>query len=191
VSGAAVDAPRETPRAVGIRIPAAFAAAVLVLGCFVRFGFSGRALVGAMLCVVLVALSVTDLETRLIPNRIVLPATALVLVAQLALYGADASEFVIAAVAAGLFLLLPLLVYPAGMGMGDVKLAVFLGAALGRDVIDAFVVGFFLAAAVAVSILLREGSTARKHTIAFGPYLAVGGIAALFFGESIVRGVFG
>jgi leader peptidase (prepilin peptidase)/N-methyltransferase len=144
-----------------------------------------------MLCVVLVALSVTDLETRLIPNRIVLPATALVLVAQLALYGADASEFVIAAVAAGLFLLLPLLVYPAGMGMGDVKLAVFLGAALGRDVIDAFVVGFFLAAAVAVSILLREGSTARKHTIAFGPYLAVGGIAALFFGESIVRGVFG
>jgi len=90
---------------------------------------------------------------------------------------------------AALFLLLPLLVYPAGMGMGDVKLAAFLGAALGRDVLDAFVVAFFAVAAVAVVILVREGSTARKRAIAFGPFLAAGGIAALFFGESIVQGL--
>src|SRR5215210_2860331 len=191
MSGASIEATGHTDHFSGVRIPAAFAAAVFVLGCFVRFGFSGRALVGAFFCVVLVVLSVIDLEQRLIPNRIVLPATLVVLAAQAVLYGGEAIEFLGAAGAAALFLLLPLLVYPAGMGMGDVKLAAFLGAALGRDVVDAFVVAFFAVAAAAVIILVREGSTARKRAIAFGPFLATGGIAALFFGESIVQGIFG
>ena len=189
--GASIDATDQTARFPGLRIPAAFAGAVLVLGCFVRFGFSGRAVVGAFFCAVLLVLSVIDLEQRLIPNRIVLPATVAVLAAQAALYRGEAVEFLAAAGAAALFLLLPILVYPAGMGMGDVKLAALLGAALGRDVVDAFVVAFFAVAAAAVIILVREGSTARKRAIAFGPYLAAGGITALFFGESIVQGVFG
>ena len=189
MSEAVIDTTGSTARQV--RIPAAFAAAVFVLGCFVRFGFSGRAVVGACFCAVLLVLSVIDLEQRLIPNRIVLPATLVILAAQAALYRGEALEFLSAAGAAALFLLLPILVYPAGMGMGDVKLAALLGAALGRDVLDAFVVAFLAAAAVAVIILVREGPTARKRAIAFGPFLAAGGIVALLFGESIVQGTFG
>jgi len=191
MSGASIDSMGQPGRLQGVRTPAAFAGAVFVLGCFVRFGFSGRAIVGAFFCAVLLVLSVIDLEQRRIPNRIVVPAMAAVLAAQAALYRGEAVEFLAAAFAAALFLLLPLLVYPAGMGMGDVKLAAFLGAALGRDVVDAFVVAFFAVAVVTVVILVREGSTARKRAIAFGPYLATGGIAALFFGESIVQGFFG
>ena len=100
-----------------------------------RFGFSGRAVVGAFFACVLVLLSAIDLDRRLIPNVIVLPALAICLAAQIALYPDHALEWVLASFLAALALFLPLLVVPTGMGMGDVKLAALLGAVLGRSVV--------------------------------------------------------
>ena len=130
----------------------------------------------------LVLLAAIDLEQRIVPNRIVLPATAVVLLGNIALYSDRRFEFVVAMLGAGLLLLLPLLVYPAGMGKGDVKLAMLLGAGLGTGVVTAFVVCFLTAFIVALGILATKGGEARKTGIPFAPFLALGGLVALLLG---------
>jgi leader peptidase (prepilin peptidase) / N-methyltransferase len=155
---------------------------VLVAACFVRFGFSGRAAIAAVFAAVLVLLSAIDLDCRLIPNVIVLPATALLLVAQIALYPHHALEWVLASFLAALVLFLPLLVVPTGMGMGDVKLAALLGAVLGQSVAAALLIGLFAGGMFALALLVRGGMSARKKTFAYGPFLALGGLLVLLLG---------
>jgi leader peptidase (prepilin peptidase) / N-methyltransferase len=161
------------------RIGAAAVGAIVVVLCFVSFGLSGEAFVGAFFGAVLVYLSAFDLEHRLIPNRVVLPATAVVLAAQLALDPGHGLECLVAAAAAGGFFLATLLIYPPGLGMGDVKLALLLGAALGANVVGAVLVGTLAAAFFGLALVLRQGGAARKHALAFGPFLAFGGLIAL------------
>jgi leader peptidase (prepilin peptidase)/N-methyltransferase len=176
-------------RACGVRIPLRYPAvelitALLVVACVVAFGVTLEALVAAFFCAVLVAVSAIDIEHRIIPNKIVLPATVVVLVAQTAL---DPSlEWALAALGCSLFLFLAVLAYPAGMGIGDVKLALLLGAALGRTAPVALMVAM-LAALVPVAVLFAlHGKAARKMAIPFGPFLAFGGVVALFAGEAIL-----
>jgi len=158
--------------------------ALLVAACFLDFGLTAEAAVAAFFCCVLVAVSVTDLERGVIPNRIVLPAAAIVLVTRTVL---DPSpEWLLAGVGAALFFFLAALAYPAGMGMGDVKLALLLGFALGRTVPVAMMIGMISALVPAVVLLARHGSAARKMKIRFGPFLAFGGVIALFAGEKVV-----
>jgi leader peptidase (prepilin peptidase) / N-methyltransferase len=161
----------------------ALLAASLVALSFARFGLGGEAFVAAFVAAVLVVLSAIDLERRILPNRIVLPSAALVLAAQSALFPDRALEWLLAALGASLFLLLPLFVNPAGMGMGDVKLALLLGAALGKGVVTALVIGFVAVVPVAAYLLLRHGTSARKAAIPFGPFLAFGALVALFLGS--------
>jgi leader peptidase (prepilin peptidase)/N-methyltransferase len=158
---------------------AAVIGASAVLLAFARFGFSGHAFVGAFFAGVLVYLAAFDLEHRLIPNRVVLPATAIVLVAQIALSPGRSVEWVAAAAGAGGFFFATLLVYPPGIGMGDVKLALLLGAALGTNVVGAVLLGTFAAAIFGAALVFRGGATARKQAIAFGPFLASAGVIAL------------
>ena len=146
-----------------------------------RYGFGARGLIAAFFAVVLVLLAAIDIERRIIPNRIVLPALAIVLLAQLAFHPGQALEWILAALGAGLFFLIPILLYPSGMGLGDVKLAMLLGAALGIDVMGALLVAVLAAAAFAVIILFRQGFAGRKTAIPFGPFLAAGGLVALLF----------
>ena len=136
-------------------------------------------MIGSLFAGVLIVLSKIDLETRLVPNRIVLPAIAVILLAQLVAHPDRRIEFLVATIGSGLFLLIPLLVYPAGMGLGDVKLAMLLGAGLGAAVITAFVIGFLAAFFVAVAILVTRGAEGRKIGIPFVPFLALGGLVAL------------
>jgi leader peptidase (prepilin peptidase)/N-methyltransferase len=149
-------------------------------GSFVRFGWGADAVVAACFAMVVLALAAIDIEHRIIPNRIVLPATALILAAQIALSPDRALEYVAAALGAALFLLVPLLIYPSGLGMGDVKLALLLGAGLGSAVVSAFVVGLLAAFVAAVVILVRGGLAARKTALPFAPFLAFGALVALF-----------
>lgn len=130
----------------------------------------------------LVVLAAIDLERRIIPNRIVLPAVVLILAAQIALSPDRALEWTAASLGAALFLLLPLLVYPSGMGMGDVKLALLLGAGLGWAIVPALVAGLFAAFIVALVVLVRGGLAARKTALPFGPFLVLGALFGLFLG---------
>ena len=170
------------------RYPAVeLATAVLVAACFVRFGFSGEAFVAAYFCAVLVVLSAIDAERRILPDVIVLPSFALVLAAHIALEPERAVELVAASLGASAFLFLALLAYPKGMGMGDVKLALLLGAGLGASVVVGMMIGMLSALVYSTVLFARHGMAARKMAIPFGPFLAFGAIVALFAGEAILQ----
>jgi leader peptidase (prepilin peptidase)/N-methyltransferase len=172
-----------------VRYPAVeLVTALLVAGCVFAFGLTGRFAVAAAFCVVLVAVSAIDLEHRIIPNRIVVPAAAVALVAQTALE--PRLEWVVAALAASGFLFAAALAYPAGMGLGDVKLALLMGAALGRTVSVALMVGMLAAMLPGVYLLARHGKAARKMGIPFGPFLALGSVVALFWGHELLDAYF-
>ena len=165
------------------------ATAGLVAACFIAFGLSGEAFVASFFCVVLVVLSAIDLTHRIVPNRIVLPAALVVLVAQTALE--PSPEWALGALAAAGFLFAAALAYPAGMGMGDVKLALLLGAMLGRTVPVGLMLGMVAALVPSVVLLARHGSAARKMGIPFAPFLAFGALVALFAGQQLLDAYFG
>ena len=160
-------------------LPAVVLAPVLAGLAFACHPLGGGAVIAAFMAGVLVVLAATDLERRIIPNRIVLPATAIVLVAQIAISPDQSSEFILAAIVAGIFFLIPNLISPSLMGMGDVKLVVLLGAGLGAGVMGAITVAFITLFPVALATLIRGGLAARKTTLPFGPFLALGGLVVL------------
>ena len=148
------------------------------------YGLTLEALVAAVFCWVLVIVTRTDLEHRLIPDRIVLPGALLVLAGRTVDEPSVAG--VLGGLGAGLGLFLLVLAYPRGMGMGDVKLAFFMGCGLGLAVVVALFVGFLAAAVPAIALLVRHGSAARKQAIPLGPFLALGAVIALFAGDAII-----
>jgi leader peptidase (prepilin peptidase)/N-methyltransferase len=167
-----------------LRLIALIAFAALVAACFTTFGISIEAFVDSLACAVLVAVTVTDLERHIVPNRIIVPALVIALVVQTV---RDPSiEWIVAALAASGFFLIAALIYPAGLGMGDVKLAAFLGAWLGAPVIVALFAGSLLAVVPALFILATQGRSARKVGIPYAPFLAGGAVIALFFGDAIM-----
>ena len=147
-----------------------------------RFGVDAAGLVGVLFFAVLAVLAVKDAEEQRIPNVIVLPATAVMLLAVGVLEPGHVLEAVLAAGAAAAFLFLPSLLAKGGVGMGDVKLALLLGAALGRGVAAALLLGCLAASVAGVMLLVRHGSGARKTAVPFAPFLALGAVAAIALG---------
>lgn len=158
-------------------------AAALAVACFARHGITGRALIDAFLVVVLVVLSAIDLERRLLPDRIVLPSAAIVLVLQIALFSGRTTEWLVGAAGALLFFLVAHLAYPAGLGMGDVKLGLLLGAGLGYAVAPAIFLGLLASAVAGILIVARYGLAARKRSIPLGPFLAFGAVFIVLAGD--------
>jgi prepilin signal peptidase PulO-like enzyme (type II secretory pathway) len=158
----------------------ALATAALVMLALAHFGPSGRALGAAFILCVVALVAVVDLEERRVPNLIVLPATAAVLAVQIAVDPGRAPKIIAISLAAGLFFYLPLVVFRGGMGMGDVKLAVLLGAALGEAVVTAIAVAVLAAFLAALAVLIRNGAEGRKSAIPFAPFLALGAAVAIF-----------
>jgi leader peptidase (prepilin peptidase)/N-methyltransferase len=172
-----------------VRIPLVYPAvelvtALLIAGCVLAFGLSAEAAVAAFFCAVLVAVSAIDLEHQIIPNRIVVPATGVVLVANTATHLSP--QWVLGALCASAFLFAAALVHPKGMGMGDVKLAALMGAALGKTVGVALMAGMLAAMVPSLVLFARHGLKARKMKIPFGPFLALGGVVGLFWGPEIL-----
>jgi leader peptidase (prepilin peptidase) / N-methyltransferase len=177
----------------GLRIPARyplteltmavlFAATVLILGT----DDVGELALGLSLCALLVAVTLTDLERRVIPNAVLAVGAVIGFAIAAAADPGSLPERAVAAAGAGGFLLVVALAYPRGMGMGDVKLAAVMGLYLGQAVVPAMLIGFGTGALVGLAMIARRGAAARKQAIPFGPFLALGGIAGLWFGEPIV-----
>src|SRR5207247_11042890 len=95
-------------------------------------------------------------------------------------------EWALAALGASGFLFTAALIYPAGMGMGDVKLALLMGAALGKTVPVALMAGMVAAMVPSLVLFARHGSTAPTMGRRFGPFLALGSVVALFWGHAIL-----
>jgi leader peptidase (prepilin peptidase) / N-methyltransferase len=170
---------------IGVRYPAVeLGTALLVAACVVAFGPSLHALAAAIFCVALVVISATDLEHRVVPNKVVLPAAAVVLALQLAWH--PTIQWPAAGLGAGLFLFIAALAYPRGMGMGDVKLALLLGVGVGRAVPIALFLAMVAALVPSIVLFARHGLAARKMKIPFAPFLALGGVVALFAGNAML-----
>jgi leader peptidase (prepilin peptidase)/N-methyltransferase len=165
-----------------LAMAALFALTTLVLGT----DDLGELALGLSFCALLVIVTLTDLERGVIPNAVLL-AGAAIGVGVIAV--ADPGSFAqrgIAAAGAGGFLLLFALAYPRGMGMGDVKLAAVMGLFLGRAVVPALVVAVLVGAVVGLALLARHGAEARKRAVPFGPFLALGGVVGLWYGDQIL-----
>ncbi len=159
-----------------------YAATVLILGT----DDAGELALGLTLCTLLVIVTLTDLERRVIPNAVLLAGAVIGVAIAAVSDPGDLVERGIAALAAGGFLFVVAVVYPRGMGMGDVKLVAMMGLYLGRAVAPAVLIGFAAGALVGLALIARQGAQARKQAVPFGPFLALGGILALWWGDSIV-----
>jgi leader peptidase (prepilin peptidase)/N-methyltransferase len=176
-----VDAPDQRQhRSVGRGATYGLAAFLSLLGA-IRYGVHAETAVVIFVIAVLVVVSRHDLERHIIPNRIVVPAWLVVLLAQVAIHPHHWLEWIAASLGAGLFFLVVLLAYPAGLGMGDVKLALLIGAGLGWGVTAALLLGTLAAGLVSVALLIAHGASARKRAIPLGPFLAAGAIVVLLF----------
>jgi leader peptidase (prepilin peptidase)/N-methyltransferase len=151
----------------------------LAVAALIRLGVTADGVLAAGLLVVLAALAGVDVSARVLPNRIIGPAMLAVLAWHLAFAPDGVPESLVAAAGAGAFLLVPGLLQPGALGMGDVKLGVLLGLALGAQVVTALMIGFLAVAPVAVGILVRKGSSARRSAIPFGPFLGLGAAVVL------------
>ncbi len=162
--------------------------AALAVGVVVSRHSAHDLILGLVLVALLVPVALIDLEHRIIPNRITGPAAVAAIVIGLATRPSGVPEQLIGGAAAGGFLLLFALAYPRGMGMGDVKLAAVLGLYLGRSVAVAVLIGVMAAALVGGVVMARLGvARGRKTALPLGPFLAAGGVVALFAGAPIVH----
>jgi leader peptidase (prepilin peptidase) / N-methyltransferase len=161
--------------------------ALLLVAVVLAKGADRDVWLGVAFVLLLVPVTLIDLDHRIIPNKLMLVGMVVSIGLVLATRPEDLTEHLIAAAGAGGFLLLAALAYPAGMGMGDVKLAGVMGLFLGRSVGPAMLVALVAGSVVGALIIARKGTKeGRKTAIPFGPYLAVGGLVALFAGDAIV-----
>jgi leader peptidase (prepilin peptidase) / N-methyltransferase len=164
------------------RVLVAAGAVGLIVGSFARFGFSGTALVGAVFCPVLLLLAAIDLQHRLLPNAIILPASvAVALIVAVSTPGDFLAHF-LAGLALGGFFFAFAAIFPGSIGMGDAKLGFLLGLALGAKTLSATLIAFAGLLVGALYVLATRGLSARKDSLPFGPFLALGGILAFFLG---------
>ncbi len=160
--------------------------AALAAAAIAGFGPTWKGLAAALLGVALVPVVVIDLEHRLIPGVIVIPAAVAGLALMIASDPSGWWKPVAGAAGAAGFIFLLWLAYPAGMGFGDVQLALLLGAVLGASVVPALFLAFGAGAAIGAVLLVRHGAAARKMAVPFGPFLAAGALVALWWGPSMI-----
>ena len=183
---------RGRSRCCGDRISARYPLTELGLGCLylltvaVLWGDPTEILLGLVFVTALLAVTLTDLERRVIPNKVLIVAAvagcAIVAVGD----PSSLPERAIAAAAAGGGLFLVALAYPRGMGLGDVKLAAVMGLFLGRNIAPALLVALFTGSVVGLGLIARHGAGARKQAIPFGPFLALGGVVGLLAGDQLI-----
>ena len=176
-------------RRCGVRIPPRdlaieLATALLLVGCVLAFGLSLRTAAAAIACGSFVVVTATDIERRIVPNKVVLPAAAAVLAVDTAWH--PSPVWAIGALGLAGFLLLVALAYPGGMGMGDVKLALLIGAVLGPTTPVGLMLALLLALVPTVVLIARHGRGARRLAIPFAPFLSAGAVIALFAGHAIL-----
>ncbi|HUB74630.1 MAG TPA: prepilin peptidase [Solirubrobacteraceae bacterium] len=161
--------------------------AALCVGAVLAHHTAAAIALSIALILLVVPAAAIDLEHRIIPNRITLPGALLALALGTALDPAGEPTRLIAGAGAGGFLLAAALAYPGGMGMGDVKLAAMMGLFLGSAVAPALLVALLAGVAFGVALAARRGArSARKTAVPFGPFLALGALAAVFVGPQLV-----
>ena len=179
---------RRCHAAISARYPAVeLLTAITVAAVVLSRGVGLNLLLELPFAALLLAVAGIDLEHKIVPNRLVAPAGVYGVVVAAVIEPAALPESLLAGVGAFSFLLLIALAYPAGMGMGDVKLAGVMGLFLGLSVVPALLCAFLAGSAVGLSMIVRHGAAARKRGVPFGPFLALGGLVGLFAGPELIE----
>ncbi len=169
------------------RYPAIELLTALAFGAIVLTGGFDESLAWELpFAAMLIAVAGIDLEHRIIPNTILLPAAVFGVGIAAALRPEALPELVIAGAGAFVAFLVCALAYPAGMGMGDVKLAGVMGLFLGTAVIPALFVAFLAGTLIGLAVIARHGADGRKKGVPFGPFLALGGLVGLLAGSDLI-----
>ena len=178
---------RHCGTSISFRYPAieALTGAVFATVVAVR-GVDGELALELPFAALLIAVAAIDLEHRIIPNKLLAPAAVWALAGWAVVDTAFLPEALAGGAGAFAFLLLAALAYPAGMGMGDVKLAGVIGLYLGLSVIPALLVAFLAGSVVGLALIAREGRDARKKGVPFAPFMALGGLAGLLAGSELI-----
>ena len=159
--------------------------AALFAALTVEIGPHSRLLPALLLTALVVPASAIDLKHRIIPDAINVPGALLVYATAVVAQPDRWAELLAGGLAGFLFLGLGWVVSPKGMGLGDVKMTLMIGLALGKYVAIALLAGFGLSMIPSVGILLVKGLRARKTAFPFGPFLAFGAMVALLWGPQI------
>jgi leader peptidase (prepilin peptidase)/N-methyltransferase len=155
---------------------------LLCAACVLVFGADSDVWLPLAFVLFLVPIALIDLDVHLIPDRLTIPGAVVAIGLVLAFDSSSLVENLIAAAIAGGFFLLANLVYPRGMGMGDVKLAGMMGLYLGRAVAPAIFFALIAGTVAGLYLMSRTG----KRGSPFGPWLCLGGLFGLFVGDDIV-----
>jgi leader peptidase (prepilin peptidase) / N-methyltransferase len=183
---------RGRARCCGARISPRYPLTELAVGLFfvatvlVYRDDAAEAAIGLVFVTMLAVVTLTDLEQRIIPNKVLLVGALLCIAIAAPTDPGGLLERAIAAAAAGGIFSLVVLAYPAGMGLGDVKLAATMGLFLGRAIAPAILAALLIGSLVGLILIARHGSQARKMAIPFGPFLALGGVIGLLAGDQLV-----
>jgi len=163
-----------------LRIFVVVTGVALFAASFASFGFSGKALLGAVFCPTLVLLGAIDAKHKLLPNAIIIPASLVVaVIVAVSMPSAFLTHLAAGAALGGFFFLFGT-IFAGSLGMGDAKLGFLIGLALGWQTFGAALIAFAGLLVAALYILATRGTSARKDAIPFGPFLALGGILAFF-----------
>jgi leader peptidase (prepilin peptidase)/N-methyltransferase len=142
----------------------------------------------AVMVALLVPCAVIDIERRVIPNKLTGPGALVAIALGVGLDLSGEPHRLLWAALAGGFLLISALAYPAGMGMGDVKLVAMMGLFLGAPVVVALLLALLGNVCAAGVLAARHGvKAALKTGLPFGPYLAFGGLVAALAGDPIIQ----
>jgi leader peptidase (prepilin peptidase)/N-methyltransferase len=173
---------------IGLRYPIMeFASAAFAVLALVVFGPTGTAIAGFGLCATLLAMSAVDIDTRLLPDSLTLPLLWVGLIVNLVDTFASLHAAVIGAIAGYVFLWCIYWIFRfvrgiEGMGYGDFKLLGALGAWLGWAALPQIVLIAAVTGAVVGLAATLSGRMRFEEPLPFGPFLAIGGAATLFFG---------
>lgn len=162
---------------------------LLFAAVYIKFGFSWESLIYAVICPALVVITVIDYEHKIIPDRITLPGIV---------FGLGAGSFLVGVVNSGLGLLLGgglfyliavlsvAILGREGMGGGDIKFIAAAGALLGwQKVLLVIFLGAILGSIIGLALMALHNKDSKSQ-IPFGPFLAVGTLITIFFGEDLI-----
>jgi leader peptidase (prepilin peptidase) / N-methyltransferase len=173
---------------ISIRYPLTeLATAALFAGAVaVEWGDPARIAIDCVFATMLAVITLTDLERRIIPNKVLLVGAIICLAIAVPTDPGGVPERLIAAAVGGLAFFIVALAVPRGMGLGDVKLVATMGLFLGKALGPAVLIALLAGSVVGIAIMVRQGAGARKSTIPFGPFLALGGAIAMLCGDALV-----
>ena len=178
-------------RSCGVKIPLRVLAVELGTGLmfiliWLRFGLSWETILTSIFGSLLIVIGLIDLEHQKIPNILIYPAIGIGLLL-IPLAHLDTPWMFILGGALGFAVLFLIAVLsPGAMGMGDVKLTIFLGIIVGYPEIVIVLFLAFVSGGLIAGILLACKKIKRKDTLAFGPYLALAGLITMLYGDQIL-----